>query len=179
MIGLAFSNVTCWTTLAGSLVFSIQAGGPPVIVYSWIFVCVFSLAIAYSFAEISSAFPTAGGQYSWTHCLSPPKHARVTSYICGWLLVIAFVSAGAAVSCYGAQFVLGLAQMAHPGYTVQRWHVCLLAYLCLSLAAAFNVFGRKFLGMTHEPLSMCVFCGGCQRYQSTGSLHMIQSERVI
>lgn len=53
MIGFAFSVLTCWTALAGSLVFGIDAGGPPVIIYSWICVCIFSLAVAYSFAEIA------------------------------------------------------------------------------------------------------------------------------
>lgn len=64
MIGFAFSVLTCWTALAGSLIVAIGAGGPPVIIYSWIGVCLFSLAVAYSFAEICSAFPVAGGQVS-------------------------------------------------------------------------------------------------------------------
>lgn len=68
MIGFAFSVLTCWTALAGSLIVAIGAGGPPVIIYSWIGVCVFSLAVAYSFAEICSAFPVAGGQVSSTKC---------------------------------------------------------------------------------------------------------------
>lgn len=65
MIGFSFSVLTCWTALGGSLVVGITSGGPPVIIYSWIGVCFFSLAVAYSFAEICSAFPVAGGQYSW------------------------------------------------------------------------------------------------------------------
>lgn len=59
MIGFAFSNLTCWTALAGSLIVAIGAGGPPVIIYSWLGVCVFSLAVAYSFAEVCSAYPVA------------------------------------------------------------------------------------------------------------------------
>ena len=35
-IGFAFSVLTCWTALAGSLTVAISAGGPPVIIYSWI-----------------------------------------------------------------------------------------------------------------------------------------------
>lgn len=36
MIGFAFSVLTCWTALAGSLTVAISAGGSPVIIYSWI-----------------------------------------------------------------------------------------------------------------------------------------------
>ncbi|KAK3070645.1 hypothetical protein LTR53_010098 [Teratosphaeriaceae sp. CCFEE 6253] len=103
MIGFSFSVLTCWTALAGSLTVAISAGGPPVIIYSWIGVCIFSLAVAYSFAEICSAFPVAGGQYSWTAILTPPKYSRITSYICGWFIVIGFLSAGAANGFIGAR----------------------------------------------------------------------------
>lgn len=64
MVGFAFSVLTCWTALAGSLSVAISAGGPPVIIWSWLGVCVFSLAVAYSFAEICSAFPVAGVRIS-------------------------------------------------------------------------------------------------------------------
>lgn len=145
MVGFSFSVLTCWTALGGSLVVAIEAGGPPVIIYSWIGVCFFSLAVAYSFAEICSAFPVAGGQYSWVAILTPPKWARLTSYMCGWFIVIGFLSAGAANGFIGADFVLGMAQLAHPDFVIERWHTCLVCYLLLILAAAVNVFGRKLL----------------------------------
>ena len=145
MVGFAFSVLTCWTALGGSLVVGIDAGGPPVIIYSWIGVCAGSMTVAYTFAEICSAFPVAGGQYSWVAILSPPRYARITSYICGWFLVIGFLSAGAANGFIGADFVLGIAQLAHPDYTIQRWHTCLVAYLVLMLAAAVNIWGRHLL----------------------------------
>ena len=145
MIGFAFSVLTCWTALAGSLIVAIGAGGPPVIIYSWIGVCFFSLAVAYSFAEICSAFPVAGGQYSWTAILSPPKWSRIVSYCCGWFIVIGFLSAGAANGFVGANFVLGMAQLANPSYTIERWHTCLLCYFLLIIAAAVNIWGRHLL----------------------------------
>ena len=145
MIGFAFSVLTCWTALGGSLVAAIEAGGPPVIIYSWIGVSVFSLFVAYSFAEICSAFPVAGGQYSWVAILTPPKWARLTSYLCGWFIVIGFLSAGAANGFIGASFVLGMAQIAHPDFVIERWHTCLVCYLVLILAAAVNVWGRHLL----------------------------------
>jgi amino acid transporter len=77
-----------WTALAGSLVVGINSGGPPVIIWSWVGVSLCSMAVAYSFAEICSAFPVAGGQYSWVAILAPPKYARPLSYCCGWFILI-------------------------------------------------------------------------------------------
>ena len=38
-------------------------GRPPVMIFSWIGISVLSLAVAYSLAEICSAYPVAGGEY--------------------------------------------------------------------------------------------------------------------
>lgn len=56
-------------------------------VYSWIAVCLVTLAVAYSFAEMCSAYPVAGGQYSWVAVLAPPKYARGMSWVTGWFMV--------------------------------------------------------------------------------------------
>ena len=76
MIGFSFSIVTSWTALGGVLIVGVESGGPPVMIYSWIAISVFTLAVAYSMAEICSAYPVAGGQYSWVAVLAPPKIAR-------------------------------------------------------------------------------------------------------
>ncbi len=60
MIGFAFSIVTSWTALGGVLIVGVESGGPPVMIYSWIAVSIFGLAVAYSMAEMCSAYPIAG-----------------------------------------------------------------------------------------------------------------------
>ena len=87
MIGFSFSIVTCWTALSGVLIIGVVSGGPLVMFYSWIGVCIFSLAVAYSMAEICSAYPVAGGQYSWVAVLAPPTVARGMSWITGWFMI--------------------------------------------------------------------------------------------
>ena len=59
MIGFAFSIVTSWTALGGVLIVGVESGGPPVMIYSWIAVSIFGLAVAYSMAEMCSAYPIA------------------------------------------------------------------------------------------------------------------------
>jgi hypothetical protein len=55
MVGFSFSIVTCWTALGGTLIVGITSGGPPVMVWSWVGICLLSLCVAYSFAEMCSA----------------------------------------------------------------------------------------------------------------------------
>lgn len=87
MIGFSFSIVTSWTALGGVLILGVESGGPPVMIYSWIGICVFCLAVAYSMAEICSVYPVAGGQYSWVAVLAPPKIARGMSWVTGWFMI--------------------------------------------------------------------------------------------
>lgn len=88
MIGFSFSIVTSWSALGGVLIVGVLSGGPPVMIWSWIGISIFSLAVAYSMAEICSCYPVAGGQYSWVAILAPPKIARGLSWITGWFMIV-------------------------------------------------------------------------------------------
>lgn len=61
MIGFSFSIVTSWEALGGVLIVGVGTGGPPVMTWSWIGICIVTLAVAYSMAEMCSAYPVAGG----------------------------------------------------------------------------------------------------------------------
>ncbi len=56
-------------------------------IWSWLGICAVTLAVAYSLAEICSAYPTAGGQYSWVAILAPPRVARGLSWVTGWFMM--------------------------------------------------------------------------------------------
>lgn len=84
IVAFSFSIVTSWTALAGVMIIGVQSGGPPVIIWSWIAICLLTLAVAYSLAEMCSAYPVAGGQYAWVAIFAPRKWRRGMSYICGW-----------------------------------------------------------------------------------------------
>lgn len=56
MVGFSFSIVTCWTALSGVLIIGVESGGPPVMVWGWLAVCAVTLTVAYSMAEMCSAY---------------------------------------------------------------------------------------------------------------------------
>lgn len=140
MIGFAFSIVTCWTALGGVLTVGILSGGPPVMVWSWLGISVATLAVAYSFAEMCSAYPVAGGQYSWVAILAPKSISRGMSYVTGWFMVVGITAMGATNNFILANFVLGMAVLNNPDYVIERWHCVLLTYLIAIVAAMSNLF---------------------------------------
>jgi len=56
MVGFSFSIVTSWTALSGVLIIGVESGGPPVMIWGWLCVCLVTLAVAYSMAEMCSAY---------------------------------------------------------------------------------------------------------------------------
>lgn len=145
MIGFAFSIVSSWTALGGVLVVGVESGGPPVMIYSWIAVSIFGLAVAYSMAEMCSAYPIAGGQYSWVAVIAPPKIARGMSWVTGWFMIVGLLAMGATNNFICANFILGQANLSFPGYTIERWHTVLLAYLIAFISTGLNVYGPHLL----------------------------------
>jgi amino acid transporter len=120
MIGFCFSIVSSWTALSGVLIIGAESGGPPVMIWSWVGVCVFTMAVALSMAEMCSAYPLAGGQYSWAAILAPRSWSKGLSYVCGWFMLIGIIAMGAVVNFIASGFILAIAVLNNPEYEITR-----------------------------------------------------------
>ena len=158
IIAFSFSIVTCWTALSGVLIVGVSSGGPPVMVWSWLGVCAFTLAVAYSMAEMCSAYPVAGGQYSWVAVFAPKGLRRGMSYVCGWFMLIGILAMGATNNFITANFILGLAVVNNPSYVIERWHTTLVAYAIGFFTLAINVFIPKLLDKISKGLLIWNIC---------------------
>ena len=97
-------SFTIISVLAGSFTnfgFAWNAGGPVAISIGWPILCVFVLLVAFSMAELTSAFPTAGGPYWWAAKLGGPGW----SWFTGWFNIVGLVGIVAGVG-YGAAIFL-------------------------------------------------------------------------
>jgi amino acid transporter len=97
-------SFTIISVLAGTVTnfaFAWNAGGPIAISIGWPILCGFVLLVAFSMAELTSAFPTAGGPYWWSAKLGSPGW----SWITGWFNIVGLVGIVAGVG-YGAAFFL-------------------------------------------------------------------------
>lgn len=158
IIAFSFSIVTCWTALSGVLIVGVSSGGPPVMVWSWLGVCIFTLAVAYSMAEMCSAYPVAGGQYSWVAVFAPKSLRRGMSYVCGWFMLIGILAMGATNNFITANFILGLAVLNNPSYVIERWHTALAAWAVGVFTLAVNVFVPKLLDKISKGLLIWNIC---------------------
>src|SRR6266581_8770581 len=85
--------------LAGGIT-SFQVGfcsvGGASIGLGWLLVCLFSLTVALTMAQVASAFPTAGGLYHWASILGGKGWGWITAWfnLAGLLTVVAAVNAG-------------------------------------------------------------------------------------
>src|SRR5512132_255521 len=79
-----------------------NAGGPIAISIGWPVICAFVLLVAVSMAELTSAFPTAGGPYWWAARLGGAGWSWFTGWfnIVGLLGIVASVGYGAASFLY-------------------------------------------------------------------------------
>ena len=125
----------------------------------WPLVCIFSLVVAMTMAQVASAFPTAGGLYHWASILGGKGLGWVTAWfnLMGLLAVVAAVNAGAYDFVFGAfQWPtagnpgavrnIGLAALAvsqalfnHKGIRLTSRLTDLSGYLILCFAAALTL----------------------------------------
>jgi amino acid transporter len=128
-----------------------NAGGPIAISIGWPVICAFVLLVAFSMAELTSAFPTAGGPYWWAHQLGGPAWSWFTGWfnIVGLLGIVASVGYGAASFLYA---LLGLYGLNVVGVNFgDGAHVLsetfLLFLIILALYAILNIFSSPLVAL--------------------------------
>jgi amino acid transporter len=104
----AFTNFaisfTIISVLAGtftSFPFAWQNGGPIAASIGWPVLCAFVLMVAFSMAELTSRYPTAGGPYWWAHELG----GAGWSWMTGWFNIVGLIGIVSSVA-YGAALFL-------------------------------------------------------------------------
>ena len=97
-------SFTIISVLAGTFTtfgFAWLNGGPIMASIGWPVLCAFVLMVAFSMAELTSKYPTAGGPYWWAHDLG----SKGWSWMTGWFNIVGLVGIVASVA-YGCAFFL-------------------------------------------------------------------------
>jgi amino acid transporter len=157
----AFTNFaisfTIISVLAGCFTafsFAWQNGGPIAISIGWPVLCCFVLMVGFSMAELTSAYPTAGGPYWWANDLG----GKGWSWMTGWFNIVGLLGIVASVA-YGAAIFMN-ATFALYGLNVfginfgDDLHILsetfLLFILILLLYTVLNIFADRVLALLNN-----------------------------
>ncbi len=153
-----FSNFavsfTIISILSGCLTlygYGLLHGGPPVMLWGWLFVGVMVIFAGMSMAEICSSFPTAGGLYYWAAKLAPGNSAPIWSWFTGWFNLLGQVAVTAGIS-FGCAFSIsafldiwtGNAYWLSPGHTI-----AILAVV-LFIQGLLNTFSVRLVALLND-----------------------------
>jgi amino acid transporter len=157
----AFTNFaisfTIISVLAGTFTTFFQAwnsGGPMGISIGWPVICFFVLMVGFSMAELTSAYPTAGGPYWWAAKLGGPGWSWMTGWfnIAGLIGIVASVGYGAAFFLNGLLAIYGLdifgVNFGDDAHVLSE--TFLLFLIILVVVTALNVFADRALGMLNN-----------------------------
>ncbi|MDQ3759187.1 MAG: amino acid permease [Actinomycetota bacterium] len=150
-------SFTIISVLAGTFTtfsFAWQNGGPIAASIGWPILCAFVLMVAFSMAELTSAYPTAGGPYWWAHRLGGKGWSWMTGWfnIVGLVGIVASVAYGAAIFLYT---LLGLYEVDIFGMDFAAGDNILgdtfiLFVAILALVTLLNIFGHRGLALLNN-----------------------------
>ncbi|KAL8646917.1 MAG: hypothetical protein Q9226_006655 [Calogaya cf. arnoldii] len=155
-VGVVAGN--CWTALAGTLTVAISNGGPPGVIYEFMFASLMYAFISASIAELASAMPSSGGVYHFASVCGG-RFGRLTGWFAGWWNLCAYQFGVAAMSAICGKQLITMYGLFHPEYEPQTWHA-LIGYLLVTWATCFVVvFFNRALPVI-EKMSIVIVVGG-------------------
>ncbi|KAL9538983.1 hypothetical protein MBANPS3_010541 [Mucor bainieri] len=129
---------------------SMVAGGPSSLFWGWIVVVPFVLCIAFSMAEVISAYPLAGGVYSWSFLLSNKKWGPFMAWITGYVYCIGLVTANITLAWSSVDFIYGIANVLNFAQITSKGAYVGLYCGIFVLATFCNWFGMKFSSIMNK-----------------------------
>lgn len=142
VLGIGFGLTNSWFGISASLITGIQSGGPLMIIYGILIIACISYCIGITLSELSSAMPSAGGQYVWTRVLSPRKYSGILSYLCGSLAWAGSLFTSASLALSLASTTMAFWTMMHPGFVTQPWQLFVVYQIMNAIVVLFNCYGR-------------------------------------
>jgi amino acid transporter len=100
---VSFSIISILTGAVVLYGYGLRLAGPIINTVGWPVVCLLTLCVAASMAEITSAWPTAGGLYFWAFRLG----GRGTAWLVAWLNMVGQVTITAGVNIGAAIYIIG------------------------------------------------------------------------
>ncbi|KAF4962408.1 hypothetical protein FSARC_9517 [Fusarium sarcochroum] len=141
VLAFAFTTTNSWMAFASGIAVPLACGGGPGIIYGLIAGGIIMATINVGFAELASAYPSAGGQYHIVFMAFPASTRHVAAFYTGWISIIYLMAATASCNFFVASSVLDLVNLWNPSYSIESWHTYLMhILLCIIAFAATSRF---------------------------------------
>lgn len=139
IISAGFNICNAWCGVAATLFLGFLAGGPVTIIYGLLLSTFVVGCAALSMAELAAKYPTAGGQYHWTHILAPRSINRGVSYVAGIINIFAWQAITASICVIMPQLILGMAVYWNADYVPQNYQSFLIYQVTNLIVLAYNI----------------------------------------
>jgi len=100
---ISFSIISILTGAVLLYGYGLKFAGPVINSVGWPVVCLFTLCVAASMAELASAYPTAGGLYFWAFRLG----GRGWGWITAWMNMVGQITITAGINVAAAIYIIG------------------------------------------------------------------------
>jgi amino acid transporter len=138
---ISFSIISILTGGITTYYLGMDAGGPRVITIGWFIVGFFTLLVGMGMAEITSAYPTAGGLYFFSAKLAT-KNKAAWSWATGWFNLVGQVAVTASIDYGLASYTAFLISLYHSSFNPTNVKTILFIYAVILVAhGLLNTFG--------------------------------------
>jgi amino acid transporter len=146
---ISFSVISILSGCMTLFGFGMGTGGPAVMFWGWIGVGGMVMLVGLGLAEVTSAYPTAGGLFYMAGRLAPPKHAAAWSWYTGWLNLLGLIGAIAGIDFGAAQFIGALASLQWSYVPTPRGLIGIYACILL-MHALLNLRGIRMVNILNS-----------------------------
>lgn len=153
---ISFSIISILTGAILLFGYGLKFAGPIINSVGWPIASLFTLCVAASMAELSSAYPTAGGLYYWSYRLG----GRGWAWITAWLNMIGQITIAAGVNIAAAIYIVGAVTRMFdlPADTripvfglLTNWYFYLAVMIVLMIPQILlNIYGIKKVAILNE-----------------------------
>lgn len=139
LLGFATAELIIWESILSLLSLGFTNGGPAGLLNGYFISWFSSCSIYLVISELASMAPISAGQYYWVYMLAPEKLKVFSSYIIGWLTIMAWVATIATDAIYAGTIVQGLMVMRDTTYVGTSWQGALLAWAVIGSGLLINI----------------------------------------
>ena len=138
-IGLSFSITNSWVGYLSCFGQNLAYAGPNSVVFGLLVAAVIQWIITLGLSEISSCFPSSGGQYHFVYLLAPKGSRKFAAFTVGWMNILGWSVTLCSGVSVAVSSVSGLIAFWDESFEATQWQSYLI-YLAITFLSVSPLF---------------------------------------